>query len=125
MPARPAGTSGRTRSGFLGAGDPAAEIEAFGRPASYAKAMVERDAACSCGQRRLVARCEPVRGSVRHCMTRQRRTGGALACAVAGSLRAHEPPVVGIIGDGRLLLDCGTLTDAEGGEIAAVVRRTR
>src|SRR5919197_826509 len=51
--------------------------------------------------------------------------GGALplaelpsfACAVEESLarplRAGEPPIVGIVRDGRLLLDCRTLTDGE------------
>src|SRR5204863_7305056 len=60
--------------------------------------------------------------------------GGALplaelpsfACAVeeelAVPLRAGDPPVVGVIRDGRLLLDCRTLTDAEADEIAASVR---
>jgi L-seryl-tRNA(Ser) seleniumtransferase len=60
--------------------------------------------------------------------------GGALplaelpsfACAVdevlAPRLRVHEPPVVGIVRDGRLLLDCRTLADAELDEVAAAVR---
>ncbi|HET7648947.1 MAG TPA: L-seryl-tRNA(Sec) selenium transferase [Gaiellaceae bacterium] len=60
--------------------------------------------------------------------------GGALplaelpsfACAVEESLaprlRDHEPPVVGIVHDGRLLLDCRTLTDAELDEVANAVR---
>ena len=59
--------------------------------------------------------------------------GGALplaelpsfACAVeeelAGPLRTGEPPVVGVIRDGRLLLDCRTLTDTEAEEVAAAV----
>jgi L-seryl-tRNA(Ser) seleniumtransferase len=63
--------------------------------------------------------------------------GGALplaelpsfACAVeeelAAQLRASEPPVIGIVRDGRLLLDCRTLTDAELDEVAAAVRRAR
>ena len=63
--------------------------------------------------------------------------GGALplaelpsfACAVeeelAARLRAGEPPVVGVIRDGRLLLDCRTLTDAEADEAAAAVRAAR
>jgi L-seryl-tRNA(Ser) seleniumtransferase len=63
--------------------------------------------------------------------------GGALplaelpsfACAVeeelAGALRAHEPPVVGIVRDGRLLLDCLTLDDDEADEVAAAVRACR
>jgi L-seryl-tRNA(Ser) seleniumtransferase len=63
--------------------------------------------------------------------------GGALpllelesfACAVeeelAGPLRTGEPPVVGIVRDGRLLFDCRTLTDAEAEEAAAAVRACR
>ena len=60
--------------------------------------------------------------------------GGALplaelpsfACAVdealAAPLRSGEPPVVGIVRDGKLLLDCMTLADEEIDEVAAVVR---
>ncbi len=63
--------------------------------------------------------------------------GGALplaelpsfACAVeealAAPLREHEPPVVGIVRDGRLLLDCRTLTDDEVDEVAAAVTACR
>jgi L-seryl-tRNA(Ser) seleniumtransferase len=63
--------------------------------------------------------------------------GGALpltelpsfACAVeqelAAPLRRHVPPVVGIIRDGRLLLDCRTLDDGEADEVAAAVRACR
>jgi len=63
--------------------------------------------------------------------------GGALplaelpsfACAIeeglASPLRAGDPPVVGVIRDGRLLLDCRTLADAEADEIAALVREAR
>jgi L-seryl-tRNA(Ser) seleniumtransferase len=63
--------------------------------------------------------------------------GGALplaqlrsyACAVeeelAGPLRIGEPPVIGIVRDGRLLLDCRTLTDAEVTEVAAAVVAAR
>ena len=63
--------------------------------------------------------------------------GGALplaelpsfACAVeedlAAPLRLGEPPVVGIVRDGRLLLDCRTLTDAEIDEAAKAVRLAR
>jgi L-seryl-tRNA(Ser) seleniumtransferase len=63
--------------------------------------------------------------------------GGALplaelpsfACAVeedlAAPLRAGEPPVVGVIRDGRLLLDCRTMTDAEAEEAASAVRAAR
>ena len=63
--------------------------------------------------------------------------GGALplaelasfACAVeeelAQPLRLGEPPVVGVVRDGRLLLDCRTLTDAEADEVAAAVAAAR
>jgi L-seryl-tRNA(Ser) seleniumtransferase len=63
--------------------------------------------------------------------------GGALplaelpsfACAVeeelAGRLRAGEPPVIGVIRDGRLLLDCRTLTDTQAGEVATAVMSAR
>ena len=63
--------------------------------------------------------------------------GGALplaelpsfACAVeeslAAPLRGGEPPVVGIVRDGRLLLDCRTLGDDEIDEVAAAVKRCR
>ena len=37
----------------------------------------------------------------------------------------HEPPVVGIVRDGRLLLDCRTLADAELDEVAAAVAACR
>jgi len=63
--------------------------------------------------------------------------GGALplaelpscACAVAeelaGPLRAGEPPVIGVVRDGRLLLDCRTLSDAEVEEAAVAVMSAR
>jgi L-seryl-tRNA(Ser) seleniumtransferase len=63
--------------------------------------------------------------------------GGALplaelpsfACAVdeelAARLREGEPPVVGVVRDGRLLLDCRTLADAELDEVAAAVASAR
>ncbi len=63
--------------------------------------------------------------------------GGALplaelpsaACAVeemlAEPLRLGEPPVIGVVRDGRLLLDCRTLTDGEVDEVAAVVAAAR
>jgi L-seryl-tRNA(Ser) seleniumtransferase len=63
--------------------------------------------------------------------------GGALpltelpsfACAVeeelAAKLRQGQPPVIGIVRDGRLLLDCRTLSDAEATEAAAAVQAAR
>ena len=66
-----------------------------------------------------------------------RAGGGALplaelpsfACGVdeslATPLRAGDPPVIGIVRDGRLLLDCRTLTDAEVDEVAAAIAAAR
>jgi L-seryl-tRNA(Ser) seleniumtransferase len=63
--------------------------------------------------------------------------GGALplaelpsfACAIeeslAAPLRAHDLPVVGIVRDGRLLLDCRTLADDELDDVAAAVSSCR
>src|SRR3954451_5145151 len=63
--------------------------------------------------------------------------GGALplaelpsfACAVeeplAAALRDHDPPVIGIVRDGRLLLDCRTLSDSDAVEAAAAVETVR
>jgi L-seryl-tRNA(Ser) seleniumtransferase len=63
--------------------------------------------------------------------------GGALplaelpsfACALdeslAAPLRLGDPPVVGIVRDGKLLLDCRTLADGELDEVAAAVARCR
>jgi L-seryl-tRNA(Ser) seleniumtransferase len=66
-----------------------------------------------------------------------RAGGGALplseleswACAVEEELwallRADEPPVIGIVRDGRLVLDCRTLRDDEVDEVAAAISRCR
>jgi len=63
--------------------------------------------------------------------------GGALplaelpsfACAVeeelTGPLRLGDPPVIGVVRDGRLLLDCRTLSDSEVDEVAAAVTAAR
>jgi L-seryl-tRNA(Ser) seleniumtransferase len=63
--------------------------------------------------------------------------GGALplaelpsfACAVeeslAAPLRSGDPPVVGIVRDGRMLLDCRTLSDGQVDEVAAAVLACR
>jgi L-seryl-tRNA(Ser) seleniumtransferase len=76
-----------------------------------------------------------VEGSVEETVARV--GGGALplmelasyACAVeeplAVSLRTAEPPVIGVVRDGRLLLDCRTLTDSELVEVAEAVRSCR
>ena len=44
-----------------------------------------------------------------------------LEFALAAPLRLGDPPVVGIVRDNRLLLDCRTLSDAEVDEVAAAV----
>jgi L-seryl-tRNA(Ser) seleniumtransferase len=53
----------------------------------------------------------------------------SFACAVeedlAAPLRLGDPPVVGIIRDGALLLDCRTLSDAEVEEVATAVTACR
>ena len=49
----------------------------------------------------------------------------ALEESLAAPLRAGEPPVVGVVRDGRLLLDCLTLTNEEADAAAAAVRRAR
>jgi L-seryl-tRNA(Ser) seleniumtransferase len=53
----------------------------------------------------------------------------SFACAVeeelAQPLRAGEPPVIGVLRDGRLLLDCRALTDDEVDEVAEAVRSCR
>ena len=53
----------------------------------------------------------------------------SFACAVeeelAVKLRAGDPPVIGVVRDGRTLLDCRTLTDGEAEEVAEAVRRCR
>ena len=63
--------------------------------------------------------------------------GGALplaelpsyACAVeeelAAPLRLGDPPVIGVVRDGRLLLDCRTVSEAEVDEVAAAIERAR
>jgi L-seryl-tRNA(Ser) seleniumtransferase len=49
----------------------------------------------------------------------------ALEESLAAPLRAGEPPVVGVVRDGRLLLDCLTLTDEEADETAKLVAAAR
>jgi L-seryl-tRNA(Ser) seleniumtransferase len=91
-------------------------------PAEVVRARAERLAAATGGQ---------VEESV------ARAGGGALplaespsyACALeeelAAPLRAAEPPVVGIVRDGVLLLDCRTISDDEVDEVAEAVRACR
>jgi len=53
----------------------------------------------------------------------------SFACAVeealAVKLRAVDPPVIAVVRDGRTLLDCRTLTDAEADEVALAVEAAR
>jgi L-seryl-tRNA(Ser) seleniumtransferase len=49
----------------------------------------------------------------------------ALEESLAEPLRAGEPPVVGVLRDGRLLLDCRTLADGELEQAAEAVARCR
>jgi L-seryl-tRNA(Ser) seleniumtransferase len=53
----------------------------------------------------------------------------SFACAVeeelASRLRETEPPVIGVVRDGRCLLDCRTITDLEVDQIAAAVAALR
>jgi L-seryl-tRNA(Ser) seleniumtransferase len=84
---------------------------------------------------RAVRLAELVGGEVEETVARV--GGGALplvelpsaACAVeeelAGPLRLGEPPVVGVVRDGRTLLDCRTLNDAEVDEVATAVAEAR
>jgi L-seryl-tRNA(Ser) seleniumtransferase len=44
---------------------------------------------------------------------------------LAGPLRQGEPPVVGVVREGRLLLDCRTLSDAELDQVAAAIEAAR
>jgi L-seryl-tRNA(Ser) seleniumtransferase len=97
-------------------------LRMLGEPAQAVRARAERLAKLTGG------RVEP---------TVARAGGGALplaevpsfACALeeglAEPLRAAEPPVVGIVRDGSLLLDCRTISDAEVEEIAAAVEACR
>jgi hypothetical protein len=72
-----------------------------------------REAACSCGQLRLVARGDPVRVSVCHCLACQRRTGSAFgqqarfpreSVEIAG--RAHEYVRISDEGEPRTFSFC-------------------
>ena len=86
-------------------------------------------------QRRAQRLAELVGGEVEE--TVARAGGGALplaelpsyACAVeeelAAKLRRADPPVIAVIRDGRTLLDCRTLTDAEVDEVANAVATAR
>jgi L-seryl-tRNA(Ser) seleniumtransferase len=49
----------------------------------------------------------------------------ALEESLAAPLRAGDPPVVGLVRDGRFLLDCLTLTDEEAAEVAAAIQAAR
>jgi L-seryl-tRNA(Ser) seleniumtransferase len=95
--------------------------------------MLNEDAAAA--RRRAERLADLVGGTVEETVARV--GGGALpltelrssACAVeeslAAPLRLHETPVIGIVRDGKLLLDCRTLADEEIDEVAAAVHACR
>ncbi len=97
-------------------------LRMVGEPAEAARARAQRLA-------------ERTGGTVEETVARV--GGGALpltelpsfACALpeelAAPLRLGEPPVIGIVRDGKLLLDCRTLSDAEVAEAAAAVLACR
>jgi L-seryl-tRNA(Ser) seleniumtransferase len=49
----------------------------------------------------------------------------ALDESLAAPLRAADPPVLGVVRDGKLLLDCLALADDEVDEVAAAVNACR
>jgi L-seryl-tRNA(Ser) seleniumtransferase len=51
--------------------------------------------------------------------------GCAVEESLAVALRAGDPPVIGVVRDGRTLLDCRTLTDAEVDEVVDAVNAAR
>jgi len=51
--------------------------------------------------------------------------GGITDLVHGGTEPIAGPPVVGIVRDGKLLLDCLTLSDDEIDEVAAAVKRCR
>jgi L-seryl-tRNA(Ser) seleniumtransferase len=97
-------------------------VRMLGEPADAVRARAERLAELTGGE------LKP---------TTARAGGGALplaevesyACALevelAEPLRRGDPPVVGIVREGRLLLDCRTLSDDELDEVAEAVRSCR
>ena len=107
---------------YLDAPDEIPVVRMLREPAEEVRARAERLAAA-------------VGGEIEE--TVARAGGGALplaevpswACAVeeelAARLRVGEPPVVAIVRDGRTLLDCRTLSDAEADEVAAAVLACR
>ena len=112
------------------------------RSTSSRSARAARSRSCACSRSRsrpsATARSglpQLVGGEVEETVARV--GGGALpllelpsfACAIEEELgprlRAGQPPVVGIVRDGRLLLDCRTVSDAEVEELAAAVASAR
>lgn len=53
----------------------------------------------------------------------------SFACAVEGELaeklRTLDPPVIAVVRDGRTLLDCRTISDAEADEVAGAISAAR
>ena len=90
--------------------EPAEAIRARAEPPRGADRRRGRGDGRPRGRRRAAAR--------RAAQLRLRGRGGPRRAPPQG-----EPPVVGVVRDGRLLLDCRTLADAELDEVAAAVRR--
>ena len=87
------------------------------------RARAERLAAAVGGEVEETRRARRRRRAAAHGARRrspaQSTNGSQRRCAT------HEPPVIGIVRDGRLLLDCRTLADGEIDEVAAAVRACR
>jgi L-seryl-tRNA(Ser) seleniumtransferase len=91
-------------------------------PAEVVRARAERLAAATGGQvEESVARA----GGGALPLAEIRSYSCALEEELAAPLRSAEPPVVGIVRDGVLLLDCRTISDDEVHEVAEAIRACR
>ena len=103
------------------------------RARSYRAGHARRRRRGAPGPRAAAGRRLRRRGRRRHREGRRRRAAAARAARPAvrvesrwpPALRAGDPPLVGRIADGRLLLDVRTLTDEEADQAAAAVRAAR
>jgi L-seryl-tRNA(Ser) seleniumtransferase len=105
-----------------GRGDEIPVLRMLGEPAERVRARAERLAGRAGGE--VEATSARVGGGALP-LAEVESYACALELALAEPLRRGEPPVVGIVRDGRLLLDCRTLTDAEADEAAEAVRSCR
>jgi L-seryl-tRNA(Ser) seleniumtransferase len=97
-------------------------LQMLEEPPGTVRARAERLAAATGGTvEETIARC----GGGALPLTEIPSFACALETALAEPLRRGEPPVLGIVRGGRLLLDCRTLADAEVDEVAEAVRRCR